>query len=338
VFTFKEIEMAIPYSMTNTSLSVVIGFVPKVIPRTHPNYDEICRLVVDPDTTEDELIDLIDIPTAISKKTGGFVSVIDGHLYYKGYEVKSALATLIMSHLSNGAENAAAPLIAFLEKAFENPDPRAAEGLFDWVNAAGLPITTEGNILAWKAVQSDYFSIHSGRNGRLRHMIGDVVEEPRHETDSNPDQTCSRGIHFAAASYLPNYANGGSRIVAVEISPTDVVAFPRDYNLAKGRACRLKVVGEVPLNDVPTFYPQGQKVYDGWTASTTLAKPAKPPFAVGQIWRNRNGDTIELVSTSSGIDGPEYPLEDKFGETYTPVGQVYVSEQVDGDLVEYVRG
>lgn len=285
--------MAVAYTKTETSLAVVMDFRPVTIPYSHPNFDRLVELVRDPQTTEADIKPLIDIPAAISTFTGGNVTVTGGRLFYKGYEVKSKLASIIIGLVREGQSEAAKPFEAFMEKAFANPDPRAAMDLFEWVAASNLPITPEGDILAWKAVQSDYYSIRSGPRGKLRHMIGDVVEEPREETDSNPNQTCSRGLHFCSIDYLSSgYAGGGSRIMAVAISPTDVVAFPKDYGNSKGRACRMTVVGEVPRDAVADYYPQGKRVYPGWSGKPT------PAYSVGERWRDDDGDIWEVVKVT----------------------------------------
>lgn len=325
--------MAIPYTRTTTALSLVIDFRPHVIPSSHPNFDKIAELVTKADTTEADIVNLIDIPKAINTFTGGNVTVVDGRLFYKGFEVKNSLATVILNFVKAGQAEAAKPFELFMEKAFQNPDPRAVEGLYDWVVAGGLPITPEGDILAWKAVGADYFSIRSGPRGKLRHQIGDVVEEPRHETDANPDQTCSRGVHFCSVEYLNKggYASGGSRIMAVSISPTDVVAFPRDYNLSKGRCCKLTVVGEVPMSEVPGYYSRGEQaspVYSGW------APVGDDSFDVGEKWRRRDGSVV-TIATVDGVG--DYPITDDCGNRYTEEGY-YNSEDSESafDLVEYL--
>lgn len=299
--------MSIAYTKTATSLSIVIGFRPHVIPHSHPNFEKIAELVRDPATTEATLEPLISIPKAIATFTGGNVTVVDGRLFYKGFEVKNTLARIILDFVKEGQAAAAKPFELFMEKAFANPDPRAVEGLFDWCVAGGLPITPDGDILAWKAVQEDYYSIHRGPRGKLRHMIGDVVEEPRHELDANPDQTCSRGLHFCSVEYLKSggYASGGSRIMAVTISPTDVVAFPKDYKLSKGRCCRMTVVGEVEQREVPNYYAGASRVYSGWSkpAPTPVVKTNEFGFAVGDVYVDRDGDKWKITHIETAPHG-----------------------------------
>ncbi len=167
------------------------------------------------------------------------------------------------------------------------------------------------------------------------------MTEPREECDDNPDQTCSRGLHFCAASYLSNYGSGGSRIVVVKINPRDVVAFPRDYNLAKGRACAYQVVGEVPMDQVKTFYPQGRPVYTGFDQG--YSKPAPAPvartprdglFAVGQVWRTGNGQEVTITSISGA---GTYSIIASNGGTYMNTGAYYQGVSSSIDLVTLVR-
>lgn len=260
----------VPYSATDTTITVVIGFAPRVVAKSHPNFDQILEALQSGTATEEELEPLLSIPKAIEAFTDGDVLVKDGKLFYKGFEVKTKLANLILQFSRDGKEAAAAPFKAFLSKAHANPDPRAQTDLYEWVVASGLPITPDGDILAWKAVRQDYGSIHSG-GLKFDHHVGNFVEEDRTTCDPDPNRTCSRGLHFCSGPYLKNYGGGGSRIVAVKISPTDVVAFPTDYGWEKGRACRYQVVGEVPTNEVKDFYPQGRRIYSGFE---TVAAPA----------------------------------------------------------------
>ena len=176
-----------------------------------------------------------------------------------------------------------------------NPDPRVRLDLFDWLQAAKLPITGTGDVLAWKAVTDNYRSIYSPSDARFDHRVGMRVEQDRSECDANPDRTCSSGLHFCAASYLSNYASGGSRIVVVKIHPKDIVSFPSDYHLRKGRACGYDIVGEVPYDKVAEYYPQGTPVYTGFDAAP------KPKVEVGKVYRLRDGRAAVCVDVRNGF-------------------------------------
>ena len=290
--------MAIAHILTDTSVTVVINYTPKIIDSKHPNFKQVLEALGNPATTEQDLIPLLDIPTAIKNFTGSAVYVKDGKLYYEGCEVRTSLGRTIMKFVQSGQPELAEPLKLFLANVQQNPDPRAINGLFDWVQAAGLPITGDGYVLAWKAVTADYRSIHTPGDPRFDHRIGNRVEQPRDECNADPSITCSSGLHFCAASYLSSYARGGYRVVVVKIHPKDVVSFPTDYNLAKGRACGYDIVGEVPIDKVPDYYPQSP-VYRGFD-SVAKAKPVKThPQGVkpeiGQVYRRRDGSTVVIV-------------------------------------------
>lgn len=340
--------MAVPYTITDTAIGVVVDFRPIPIPNSHPNFDAIRAIVLDPEATEDQLRPLVDIPKAIVDFTDGDVTVVDGALFYKGYEVKNTLANLILRFIKEGKATAAEPFKKFLAKAFLNPDPRAAADLYDWVVQSGLPITPEGNILAWKAVRQDYGSIHAsgvGPDGQYDHHPGNVVKEDRHKCDPNPNKTCSRGLHFCSAPYLRHYASGGNRVIALEISPENVVAFPEKYDWEKGRACEYRVIGEIDAKKAAEFYPQGRLVYDGFVEAEItgqgtfeIESVTLHTFAVNELWYNRNGLITKIVSIDHDEkfpikteDGKTFTAEGRFADdgTLTPLDLVRKSETVD---------
>lgn len=323
----------VPFSATPTSISVVVNFKSKVIPASHPNFEKIRDMLFSYKATEADLLPLIDIPAAIETFKSENIKVIGDNLFYKGFKIDSNLAKVILGFVNKGQLEAAEPYKNFLERAQMNPDPRAVSDLYEWVAAANLPITPDGCILAWKAVQADYYSIHSGRRGKLFHGIGHTVSEPREETDPNPDVTCSRGLHFCSAPYLRFYQRGGVRIIAVKIDPANVVAFPKDYNNEKGRACEYTVVGEVEDRaKVAEFYPQGRAVYRGFDTP----KP-KSTIEVGDVWVTRDGKKIKIVRIERDEFNHFYPVRGDNGYAYTKTGRFLSdSEQSPNDLVRSI--
>lgn len=291
--------MAISYVLSGSSIMVVVDFSPKTIPSTHPNYERIKALASDPKSTEDDIRPLLDLPKAIVEFTGGKVYVKNNKLFLDGCEVRTSLGAKILEFIRAGDDALAEPLKLLLENTAQNPDPRAQADLFDWLQAAKLPITPDGYVLAWKAVRDDYRSIHAPNDVRFDHRVGNRVEQPRDECDADPNRTCSQGLHFCAASYLRHYAGGGTRIVVVKIHPKDVVSFPRDYNLAKGRACGYDVVGEVPYDEVGKFYPQGLQVYRGFEAVKVKTLGEDP--VVGGVYRRRDGKAVVILDVQDRV-------------------------------------
>ncbi len=327
----------IPYSRSPKAVVLVLNYVPKTIPSSHPNFDKILTLLEDPDVTEESLLRLIEVPKPVitnSFEEEDDIVIKNDQLFYRGYPVNTSLSKRILDLMSEGKIEAAKPYANLLRRAFQNPDRRAVTDLFDWLVHVGLPITPDGFLLAWKAVRDDYRSIHSPNDARFDHHVGNIVEQDRTECDANPDRTCSSGLHFASASYLPNYASGGSRIVALKIDPADVVAFPKDYGWAKGRASRYLVVGEVPLAEVPNFYPQAVGVYKRWgyngSRTEGLTKRISPRnpfgFAVGQVWLDAMGGRHTIVDINASAPG--YPILTDLGR-FTARGRFVSDDEVN---------
>lgn len=330
--------MAIPYTRTTTSLTLIVDFRPTVIPSSHPNFAQLATLAADPNTTEADIKPLLDIPAAITAYTGGEVKVINGRLFYKGVEVKSNLATIILGFVKSGQPEAALPFQKFLANCYANPDINLISTIYDWVAKANMPITPDGELIAWKLVQRDYKSKASGPRGKLDHSIGNVVSEPREECDPNRNQTCSRGIHFASVEYIEKGSYGsiasGDRIIAVVINPANITAIPTDYNLSKGRCCELRVVGEIERQDQMAGYYGSAKVYGGWNKPAPTTPRNKAGIAVGQVWAVRNGDRETITSIDATGD---YPVR-AGNNRYTASGRFNSETTVSQfDLVRLVK-
>lgn len=139
------------------------------------------------------------------------------------------------------------PMLNFLRKLMENPSKRAIDELLGFLEYGNMPITPEGNFLAYKRIRDDYKDVHSGT---IDNSVGQVVRMPRNKVQDNPNITCSHGLHFCSREYLSNFS--GNRIVVLEINPADVVSIPKDYNNTKGRCCAYEVIAELPLSAAKT--------------------------------------------------------------------------------------
>lgn len=136
----------------------------------------------------------------------------------------------------------------FMVKAANNPNVESASDLFEFISVNKLPMTEDGELLAYKIVREDFLDIHSKTKD---HTPGSVVTEDNVDYDRH--RTCSNGLHFCSKDYLPQYGgsfgsgDNGNRLVLVKIHPEDVAAFPRDYHNAKGRCRKYTVVAELPV-------------------------------------------------------------------------------------------
>jgi len=150
------------------------------------------------------------------------------------------------------------PLVNFITKLQGNPSSNSISELYSFLSYRELPITPEGNVLGYKYVRNDYYSVHGNKNtrvlqgkvdegGRIYNGIGEVIEVNRADVDDNLNNHCSHGLHIGSF----DYANiSGYKMLVVEFDPTDAVSVPNDCNFQKLRVCKYKVISEVTDNRV----------------------------------------------------------------------------------------
>lgn len=74
-------------------------------------------------------------------------------------------------------------------------------------------------------------------SGKTTIVIGEYVEIPRELCDSDPNVTCSKGLHVAGAGWLSQGYYGEVGLMCL-VNPKDVVAVPHEDNYGKMRVCR----------------------------------------------------------------------------------------------------
>lgn len=235
------------FIITASSLTVVINSRPYIIDNTHTNFDDI-KDGIKNGVSDEVLIKLIDVSTAINEYAQGRITVKNGQVFYKDIEVKNTLTERILVMMREGFDINS--MCKFMDNLYSNPSRTAVNELYLFLEACNLPITEDGHFLAYKKVKHNYMDIYSGT---FDNSIGKICEMERNEVDDNRNNTCSAGLHFASYSYMAHYGGTGNddRIVIVKINPADVVSIPSDYNNAKGRCWKYEVVNEVP-NDGKT--------------------------------------------------------------------------------------
>ena len=177
------------------------------------------------------------------------IEVKDGNLYVFGDPVHSTLATRVLSFLEAGLD--CVHLFKFILKLNLNPSKRAVDELYTFLEHRALPITDNGNFLAYKAVREDYADKYSGK---FLNTIGAVLEMPRNKVDDNKEVGCSYGFHAGTVEYAKDFLGGSGHLMIVEINPSDVVSIPTDCQFQKLRTCKYKVVGEYEIDLTDPLY------------------------------------------------------------------------------------
>ncbi len=253
----------IPFIRTTTeqadTLMLALQGTPYVLDSSHPRFDEIAAIAADEiDSTdlleiEQTLVTMInfaqaalDTMRALSER----VSVKGGELYFDGDLIDNSLSKHILTMINTGDDTWQAP-VSFLEKVQTNPAKHVRKRLYNWISDRGLTLTADGNVIGYKGVQSndENLSVHSGTNsvfvdgvehtGHIPNPIGAVMTMPRSEVNNNRDAGCEQGLHVGTYDYARGW---GSKVLAVEFNPRDVVAIPEDSGFAKIRTCRYTVL------------------------------------------------------------------------------------------------
>lgn len=256
--------MSLSFCRSEDGLVVLVGGTSYTARPDHEKYPLLVKAVKEGDEktflaniNEEKVIQnyLQSSPTLCGK-----AELINGQVTYGGKPIHSTIAQRIIEFKNEGLSFE--PMLKFLEKLYQNPSSRAVDELYDFLENKNLPITPEGNFLAYKAVRSDYYSVTAGtlelvigtvdEYGRIYNAIGETVECKRNAVDDNRDNECSYGIHIGGLRYSgPGGSFTGDRTVIVEVSPADVVAVPKDYSAQKARVCKYTVVGDyvAPLSN-----------------------------------------------------------------------------------------
>jgi hypothetical protein len=229
-----------------------------VADQEHVSYAQIVGALLAGASDSDRLYRLFRPAEGVIEALNGLNSPVryeNGQVLYDGVEVNNDLTRQIARLIAAGDESAFS-LVSFLERVELNPSPSSRLHLFHWLKDRDFTITPSGHFLAYKYVQEDFGSCHSGSaivdgvpvEGHIPNKPGSVVEMERGEVDPNRQATCSYGLHVATWYYAASY---GSTIVLVLVDPADVVSVPNDYEDQKMRVCKYQVLKQVtePVKD-----------------------------------------------------------------------------------------
>lgn len=121
-----------------------------------------------------------------------------------------------------------------------------AQDVLSFVKRGDLPITNDGNIIAYKRLDSKtmdglkgYTDVHSRT---VFQCVGDVVQMDAARVDHNRRKDCSVGLHIARRGYLRTFS--GAHTVVVLIRPEDVIAVPHNTP-DKVRVAKYQIIFEL---------------------------------------------------------------------------------------------
>ena len=246
----------IPYILTDNSLTVVIDGKAETMASSHPSWALANEALASENW--DELGKLFDVQTAVAnyvdEETG--IEVRDGAIYYEGEVVHNLVVDKVLDFMSKNLPFK--PLLKFLVKLMDNPSRRSVDELYKFLEHKSMPITPEGNFLAYKGVNNEHKDFYSGK---FDNSVGQVLEMRRNGVCDDANIGCSYGFHAGTYEYAKGYASGGGYLMVVEIDPSDVVSVPHDCDCQKLRTAKYTVVGEYEHIDAP---PMDDTFTDEW--------------------------------------------------------------------------
>jgi hypothetical protein len=236
---------------------------------THPDFGKIVEGAVKGD---ESVLELFDYGKSIQRafdKVSDRISLRDGLVFVDGVKVDNALTAQIVRFQREGISDFM-PLVRFYEKTLTNQNGNSREQLYTWLADRDFTITEDGDFIAYKGLNNDLTSVHSGgaivdgvpMNGHIPNAVGSVVEMARNEVNANAYEGCSYGLHAGTWDYASTFA---PRVVKVKINPRDVVSVPRDCDFQKLRTCRYEVLAEIANPDWHALVgSDGQWVDNDW--------------------------------------------------------------------------
>ena len=250
------------FTVTDTSITIIdreSGF-PFQMRSTHKYFQDLVDATEAKD--EDAIEKIVDRAQKIVHilESVGAVCLYRSHVEYKGEPIHGYLVTKIVERSKQGLD--VTPMLNFLNNLMDNPSKRTRDDLFRFLERSGLPITPDGNFMAYRMVTDDFRDLHTRS---MDNSPGEIVSMPRNLVDDDITRTCSSGLHACGPGYLPNAYPSDGKVVLVEINPKDVVAFPNDYHLHKLRCCEFKVICELLVENPAAFFKSQSFVFDGST-------------------------------------------------------------------------
>mgnify|MGYP001158630725 FL=1 len=224
----------IPYIITDKSITVVVNGKSLTMESTNPSFQKAKDTIVA--EKWDEVENLFDTRKAVEDFAEGSIEVKDGTVSYKGRAIHNHVVGRILDFMEKGLPYK--PLVRFLEKLMSNPSSRAVNELYSFLEHKNMPLTPDGNFLAYKGVKDDFTDWYSGT---FSNKVGDVNEMVRNAVCDDANIGCAYGFHAGSLEYAKGYGNGG-HLMVVEIDPADVVSVPYDCDQQKLRTAKYKVV------------------------------------------------------------------------------------------------
>ena len=239
----------IKYTITNESITFIWQGSSRTVKEGSPNFKELRSALFD--KRWDDVAKHLTVGRSLESWAKGKFSVGGDVIKYNGKELPENLTSRITTMARNG-ENPE-PMFMFWEKLQKNPSYRSVNQLWNFMQHQNIALDTEGNILAYKAVDPNYQDYHSGK---FTNKPGTTNQMPRNEISDDPDFACHAGFHVGSIEYAQTFGGPDRRMVICKVHPEDVVCIPHDESSQKMRVAKYVVIGNYGSNLPSTTFTE----------------------------------------------------------------------------------
>lgn len=199
-------------------------------------------------------LDLDNITTSTLLDSNGQTIVL-GTNSIKTQDKEYEIPTTSLVKFINYAEKndySISPLVQKITKSLDEGENESIKDLLTFLDRNELPITINGNILAFKVLnKSDdpevFYDCHTNK---IAQRVGDVVQMPRTLVCTDRTVHCSNGLHVCSIDYIRGFYVTGSTVLAlVLVEPKDICSVPTDTS-SKVRCNRYQILGIVPEDEI----------------------------------------------------------------------------------------
>jgi hypothetical protein len=236
------------FIINSNGIVLFIDNKPLKFERGSTQYAKILEKFDLPETEQEAAIREVIQKTSPNAEKNGF-KISPESVSYLGEELPQSLADKVRTIHEEGL-----PLSLF-EKFWQNlqlnPSASSVRELYEFLEYKELPLTEDGCFLAYKGLDSDFWSISGDKetkvikgqvngSGNIFNGVGEKIEVRRWDVDDNRENHCSFGLHVGSLDYARSFARG--TVVVVKINPKDVVSVPNDCKCQKCRVSAYEVV------------------------------------------------------------------------------------------------
>lgn len=195
------------------------------------------------------------VDTTITTEDGSIITFNESSITTEKAKYSLDLRSLeSFSAYAQANDYSIAPLIEKVSQSLDINDVESMKDLFTFLTKNNLPITVEGNILAYKVLyESATGLLYDCYSKTIYQDIGDEVYMSRSFVTVDRSIHCSTGLHVCSIQYAQWFMRGSCTLALVKVDPRDICSVPTD-TASKVRCCRYQILGLISDDELPAVF------------------------------------------------------------------------------------